>query len=208
MDTTLLAQSLGTGLAAGMVIMAVASIILIPASYMMNRFIYHNAFMRLLIGILSGAGSFFVFLFLLVKRWNGAPKAHYFGLIPLFKTGDGTGEDSGKMAFFTKIINLFTHPIMMFYETPTDVEGYESAIEYGLGLKEKGSAGTVPEDFFEATRKIAAIPKKAAWETAIKSSDLTAAGSALYGEVRSVLADTSLTTSSGPAAAFAESSAA
>lgn len=205
MDTTLLAQSLGTGLAAGMVIMAVASIILIPASYMMNRFIYHNAFMRLLIGILSGAGSFFVFLFLIVKRWRGWTKAHYFGLIPIFQAGDGTGEDAGKMAFVSKIIRLFAHPLIMFFTSPDDKAGYEAAITQGLRLMPEDiplvggaqmhipsdltrdrrdidvdvKSGVVCEEFFEAARIAAAIRKKMDWERQISS--LSTIGEALYG---------------------------
>ena len=206
MDTTLLAQSLGTGLAAGMVIMAVASIILIPTSYMMNRFIYHNAFMRLLIGILSGAGSFFVFLFLIVKRWQGWSKAHYFGLIPLRQSGDGTGAIVGKMAFVTKIIDLIMHPLTMFYTGPADKAGYEAAITQGLRLMSEDiplvggapmripsdltpdrrdvdvdvKSGVVCEEFFEAARIAAAIRKKADWER--KIDNLSIIGEALYGE--------------------------
>jgi hypothetical protein len=197
MDTTLLAQSLGTGLAAGMVIMAVASIILIPASYMMNRFIYHNAFMRLLIGILSGAGSFFVFLFLIVKRWRGWSKAHYFGLIPLRQSGDGTGAIVGKMAFVTKIVDLIMHPLTMFYTGPADKAGYEAAITQGLRLMSAEKTGTpmklhgtdvtvkdgtVSEEFFEAARNVATITKKAGWTNQFEDGTLTTIGKALYGE--------------------------
>ena len=195
MDSTLLAQSLGTGLAAGMVIMAVASVILIPASYMMNRFIYHGTFMRLLIGILSGAGSFFVFLFLIAKRWQGWSKAHYFGLIPLRQSGDGTGAIVGKMAFVTKIVDLFLHPLTMFYTGPDDKAGYVAAIEQGLRLVSEDvsgtqmklhgeditvKAGTVCEEFFEAARDAATISKKAGWTDQFSDGTLTAIGEALY----------------------------
>jgi len=205
MDTTILAQSLGTGLAAGMVIMAVASVILIPASYMMNRFIYHGTFMRLLIGILSGAGSFFIFLFLIVKRWQGWSKAHYFGLIPLRQSGDGTGAIVGKMAFVTKIVDLFMHPLTMFYTGSDDVTSYKTAIAQGLRLMPEDiplvegapmripsdltpdrrdidvdvKSGVVCEEFFEAARIAAAIRKKADWEGQISS--LSTIGEALYG---------------------------
>jgi hypothetical protein len=193
MDTDVIAKAAGAGLATGLTTMLVATIILLPASYMMNRFIYHTPMMRAILGLIAGAGSIFTFIVLVGLRWYGWGKSAYFGLLPVLAEGSGS-EPEGWTAPLFKLWNVIRHPLIMFYN-----EGaYEQAIE-GILLpkgvpegeghtKRLGGAevtvrcGAVQEEFFKAARTTAAIKDPATWDAATQALSDSGIGQLLFSD--------------------------
>ena len=181
MDSAVLAKSLGAGFATGISTMAIATLICLPASYIMNKFIYHGPVMRLLLGGLTSLFSIFSMGFILVMIMSGRWKrAHYFGLIPLLKMDTTPIIPPGYMSFVFNLFYFAIHPITMFYVDNEDVKGYIYAVEQLVVSKDaevekktitiRGEArevevtrGAVCEEFFDQTRYAGSIEDKAEW---------------------------------------------
>ena len=181
-------KALGLGLAVGLVLMTIITVVTLPASFMMNRLAYHNAAMRFLVGLiamnLNIIAFIAIFIMVVTGMWN---KPYYFGLWPLYPT-KGPTSYTGWLALPFKIFSYFFHPIMFFFTgSSEDKEGYRRAVE-GLLVKrdttleykgQKYAPGAVCEAFGEDTRAVGAISNHTAWSNAI--ADLVLTGKAIFG---------------------------
>jgi len=186
MDFNSLTRSVLVGFLSGLSVMFTITIILIPVSYAMNRFIYHGAFMRVILGIIAGVLSVASFVILSILLLSGQlNRVHYFGLMPVIKTGDPV-EPTGYFAFAMKILIVLLHPFYMFYGGG-DVEGYKETIRQCLvpadsatmettlgGKTVTATKGAVCEEFFEAARAAGSEKDKAMWH--IKMDDIRKSG--------------------------------
>lgn len=129
MDTSEFAAAIGKGFATGIGTLFAITLVTLPASVVMNRFIYHHGAIRTILGILAGIGSVFTLGFIAFQRIRGAwPKLHYFGLIPMFETGGSAPPSDGQQSWWGWLmyfVRIFTHPFLMF---PNEA-GYAAAVE-------------------------------------------------------------------------------
>lgn len=181
MDSAVLAKSLGAGFATGICTLLFSTLTVLPASYMMNKFIYHGPVMRLMLGGLTAAFSLFSVVVMMVMVLSGRWKpVHYFGLAPLLKVTENPIEPVGYLAFFFKILYVLIHPLSMFYTGPEDQKGYIKALEPLMVHKDIQSVpmkmevdgvmtdvsvtqGAVCEDFARASRFAGSIIDKKEW---------------------------------------------
>ena len=159
-------RSMGIGLGIGLALMTSVTVFTLPASYMMNKLIYHHPIMRMMAGLIAGMFSIFVFPLVLIMVASGNWKPlHYFGLWPIVQT-EGPASYTGWLAPFFTITNIVFHPFMMLYTgSAEDKAGYEKAMS-GI-LKEKESPGVVKEELFAAAREAGAISVYSEWVTTV-----------------------------------------
>lgn len=148
-------KALGIGLATGVSTILVISAILIPVAYVMNRFIYHNVWMRVGMGFIAAIGSVFFFLMMLVGKFFGLfGRVPYFGLLPTIEGSTGWGS----------FIDFLLNPLL----AAVDPQGYDRAV--GTLLVPEAQAGdpryVVQEDLFTRARQLAAIPEESQWASA------------------------------------------
>lgn len=140
--------------------MLTITLILLPVSYVMNRYIYHHWAMRGLLAVLAGV--------LLPITWIAMffrPSTHYFGLLPLWRSG-GAGVVEGWWAWLWRSIDLLKHPFVEQMGAPDDAEGWTATLG-GLLVSEgelKKGQKVVPEALWEATRALAVIPGQGEWQ--------------------------------------------
>jgi hypothetical protein len=137
----------------GLTLSLIAAFVLIPASYVANRFIYHSTWMRVVLIGVASAGSVLLFFAMIVGKFFGLHSVHYLGLLPLMNT---TGYSLG---------DYFLRPLLQVDNDPVHIRAsYE-----GLLLKqaESGSQKAVPEELFQRGRELAAIPKLEDWARAL-----------------------------------------
>lgn len=190
----LVAQSLGAGVAIGLSSIAAITIALLPASWVMNRFIYHTPLMRVILAVLAGLGSFLTFAIVLIGCATGLlGKPYYFGLLPTFLNRGGEGEPVGFFALLTKFARAIAHPFQMRYIGVEDEKGFEKTVEMMLvpktgptltvGGKELFK-GAVYEPFFEGARKVGAKVLDSKWREGMNALSASGVGQALFlGEV-------------------------
>ena len=148
-------KALGIGLATGVSTILVDSAILIPVAYVMNRFIYHNVWMRIGMGFVAAIGSVFFFLVMLFGKFFGLfGTVPYFGLIPVIEGSSGWGS----------FIDFPLNPLL----AAVDPQGYDRTV--GTLLVPEAQAGdprfTVQEELFKHARQVAAIPGAQEWAAA------------------------------------------
>lgn len=148
-------KALGIGLATGVSTILVVSAILIPVAYVMNRFIYHNVWMRVGMGFVAAVGSVFFFLIMLFGKFFGLfGSVPYFGLIPVIEGSTGWGS----------FVDFILNPML----AAVDPQGYDRAVS--TLLVPESQAGdprfTVQEELFKRARQVAAIPGAQEWEAA------------------------------------------
>jgi hypothetical protein len=149
-------KALGIGLATGVSSILVITAILIPVSYVMNRFIYHNVWMRVGMGFVAAVGSVFFFLMMLVGKFFGLfGSVPYFGLMPMIE-GGSTGWGS--------IVDFLLNPLI----AAVDPQGYDRAVSTLLVPEAQANDPryVVQEDLFTRARQLAAIPGSSEWESA------------------------------------------
>lgn len=197
MDAALLAKALGAGFATGLSCMTIATIILLPASYMMNKFIYHSMLMRLMLGGAAAVLSIFVIGYIVIQLLSGSwGKVHYFGLAPIFRVTENPVAPEGYLSFFFRIFYVFTHPLTMFYLNKDDDDGYRNSIEQMLlpkpipgaenvleatldGSKLLVQKGAVCEEFSLAAQK-AGFLSKGQWKTRMDALEATGIGAHIF----------------------------
>ena len=147
MDSAVLATALGSGFAIGLVVVFIITVVTLPMSYIMNRFIYHNWIMRGIVGGLSLYVSPFIFLLMLVMRIVGKwDKIRYFGLLPLFADVAEPGQESGWiMSILMKLWGALRAPFITHMTSDEDKAGFVAAIEAGFELLPKPT----PEKLYE-----------------------------------------------------------
>ena len=171
-------RSMGIGLGIGLAVMTTVTVFTLPASYMMNKLVYHHPIMRLMAGIIAATFGIFTFPLVLIMVASGNWKSlHYFGLWPTVQT-EGPASYTGWLAPFFAITNLIFHPFMMLYTgSAEDKLGYEKAMD-GI-LLAKGSSGVVNEQLFEDARKAGAISNYSEWAATVNG--LSAGFKAMFG---------------------------
>jgi hypothetical protein len=197
MDAALLAKALGAGFATGISCMSIATIILLPASYMMNKFVYHSMLMRLMLGGAASVLSIFAIGYIVIKLLSGSwGKVHYFGLAPIFRVTENPVAPEGYLSFFFRILFVFTHPLTMFYVNKDDDDGYKNSIEQMLlpkpiagtanvleatldGSKLLVQKGAVCEEFTLAAQK-AGFLSKGPWKTRMGELEATGIGAHIF----------------------------
>ena len=202
MDSALLAKALGIGFATGISTMLFATLTLLPASYMMNRFIHHGPLMRALLGWLTGAFSILsmviITVMVLTGKWG---KAHYFGLAPLFLATETPGQVEGYMAFFFTIFYAFMHPFTMFYTGRDDETGYIKTVQQMLvpedteskhftldGVDLKVYKGAVCEPYSKATRFAGTIDRPTEWVRQMTTLETSGIGDYIFTPSASLVA--------------------
>jgi hypothetical protein len=132
MDYQALQTSFGTGIGYGLAVMVTTTAILLPASYVLNQFIYHAWPMRILLAILSILFFFISAPILLVRFILGLSKPiHYFGLLPIIT--QPPPSITGWWASLFSLFRLFAGPFYHYNDQGgTDTEGYNQAIQHLL----------------------------------------------------------------------------
>lgn len=149
-------KALGIGLATGVSSILAITAILIPVSYVMNRFIYHNMWMRIGMGFVAAAGSVFFFLMMLMGKFFGLfGRVPYFGLTPVIE-GGSTGWGS--------FVDFLLNPMI----AAVDPQGYDRAVATLLVPEAQANDPryVVQEDLFTRARQLAAIPGASQWAAA------------------------------------------
>lgn len=78
------------GFVYGLALSIIVAMVTIPASYVANRYIYHSSWMRVLMIMVAGVGSVFLFMTMLVGKFFGLKVVNYLGCFPLMvTTGSG-----------------------------------------------------------------------------------------------------------------------
>jgi len=208
MDMNNLMTTIATGFGLGISTLLFSTLTYIPASFVMNKFIYHAPAMRVILGIIAGAFSILSFIVILVMRCSSMEKVHYFGLFPTWmQTTDS--EPTGWSAFFFKFLALFTHPFMMFF-LDDDREPFKKMLEPllvpadapfemktipGQTEQVKVYKGAVNEAFSRAVRYAGSIENDGKWGTEMES--LQPAGQFIFTPAREVSVDSSASGSGG-----------
>ena len=177
-------QSTLEGLASAFTVVFALTLVALPTSYMMNKYIYHAAGFRVVMGLIGAhLGVLFVLLapVLAVRKVIGSPGIHYFGLFPLLTGKESpmeeppTGLVDWTWWLFRNVMNVPWMAFSLFNQgtTTDDMKGYEQAIEFLLEPRATGTPlfaegftqpvirGRVHEEFLEACRLAATerIPK-------------------------------------------------
>lgn len=192
----IIASALGNGLALGLSAVAAITITVLPASYVMNKFSYHTALMRVIMGVIAAIGSFGTFAIILIGcATGGFSKPHYFGLLPTFlDMGGPVTEPVGWWASVKRLVGVIAHPFKLFY----DEKAYEENIERLLvptdgpkvtisdPLVDDGPSeiykGAVYEPFFEKARKVGSIQNHTKWIDQMTALEASGIGKALFSE--------------------------
>jgi hypothetical protein len=176
MDYDRVSERVVAGLMQGFVVAFVGLAAFLPASYVMNRFIYRSWAMRGFMGVLAaltGMGGL-VILLLLRAYWGDTMQIHYFGLLPvLTETPESEGEISYVMWFFKMLKNLIVGPLTFYYtNNKADKDGYAATIQTllenfnngktddinttGLAVGVIAKKNTVSEQLFQTARELGA----------------------------------------------------
>lgn len=177
----------GIGLGLGIGIMMGITVIVLPASYMMNKLIYHQPAMRFVAGLVAGIFSIVSFIIIILMRMFGSlPKIHYFGLWPVVDI-PGQGSYSGWLKILFVIYSYVFHPFIMFYQEEEDKFGYREAVKALIITEGKEQVfqgqtfmtGAVSEAFFDEARTAGALSDTAAWTKSMNL--LSDAGKMIFG---------------------------
>ena len=161
MDGGAFLSTVGVGVATGLGIMVAITAVLLPISYVMNRYVYHHWAMRLLLAGLTVVALPIAWVALFFARGT-----HYFGLLPMWRSGEAAGsEPEGWFAGFWRFINILKHPFLQNMSAPDDQAGWEAAIE-GLLVTDPKKQPVVPEALWEEARRVAVIQSQGAWQEA------------------------------------------
>jgi len=179
MSTNDLAKRFLIGLSLGVGTMFAITAVVLPASYVMNKLIYHAAPMRIAAGIMAGLFSVVSLLIMLIIWVTGnLPQVYYFGLWPIIEMQPAKGGYTGWLSSLFTIFSYIFHPFIAFYSgTPEEKEGYKNAMAHllvkdGPELEYKGMKyvqGAVCEAFFEDARKAGAIANQPDWVAAVSA---------------------------------------
>lgn len=194
------------GLTSGIILALTTTALVLPASYVMNRFVYHTGPMRTLIGVVAAAGSVLSLAALIAYKIytvtnGGSAAVHYFGLLPIFLRGSDevSGSSFLKDDVPNYLWNMIRDPVSLFY----DKEGYTAAVSAmvdayrarvphlpeditatgQIGDKTVTvNAGCVSEDFFAEARRIGTLDREK-WGTEITDNTLKALGETIFAGV-------------------------
>jgi len=128
----MIATALGNGIAVGLLTMLGITILFLPASWIMNRFVYHTTLMRVLLGAATAHSMGLGFAVVLFGCLMGSfKKVHYFGLFPTFLSA--AAEPVGWMGPLLRLWNVVTHPFRINMDGgQADVDALKATIEQFL----------------------------------------------------------------------------
>lgn len=195
-------NALGWGISAGLAVAAVPILIFLPASYVMNRFIYHHWALRVLMGGLAGLlpaiSLFSIFYMNTFAGWGLATfslvavscmrifawgPAAFFGLMPLVHA-DSMELPGGYLTFLYRIFYALIEPLASYVHT--EPNAYKEAIQPLLVPEDSPSNNgifqqAVPESFFQDSRKAGAIADKAEWTAFMTKLEQSGVGKYIFG---------------------------
>lgn len=186
MDGTTLGAAFGIGIATGISTLFGITLLFLPASWVMNRFIYHSTGMRIVLGFIAAIGSVFSLAIILGGTLSGAfKKIHYFSLLPTFAKGPPRAAPSGYFStIWEAIVNFVQHPTLFEFDAAKIVDTMSHLLvdsantDITIGadtIKE----GAVYEKLFEDARAAGAHTDKAAtW--ASEMNKLSAIGNTVF----------------------------
>lgn len=207
MDGADLGKALGAGVAVGILTLLSITMVILPASWVMNRFVYHNTLMRILLGVATASTSVVSFVIVLGGCLLGfLNKPYYFGLLPTYMATGDTAP-TGWMAPFIRAWNALTHSLRLSVEGEQDRTALTESMKVFL-VKEEDSdrmtqakqdeavgviykysggmkpmlpivQGAVCEPFFEAARRAGAAPE-GKWRTAMEDLSKSGVGQFLF----------------------------
>jgi hypothetical protein len=176
----------GTGFGIGIFTAVVPIILFLPASYIMNRFIYHHWGLRLLMGIIVGLLPVLSLIVVAIMRILSWGPANFFALIPLYAVTEDAGLPGGYFTFLYRILNSLLYPYV-FHENPA---AYKEAVEHLLVAEDSPSTQigdvrvykhAVPEFFFKESRQAGAIEDTAEWTAYMTTLEKSGVGQYLFG---------------------------
>lgn len=202
MNWELIGKNVGIGAATGVSIILLSIIILVPISFMMNRYIYHTVGMRIAIGIFSGLFSLPIFVLICgMLCTSHLPQAHYFGLLPILPSyAPATIGTGWIMPFILSVFYAFKSLVTMNVMAESK-DAYKHAIESGMNLLTSAQKtvtipmipgittkavsvsvcpGAVCEQFMHAAQQVGTLATEETWATAIAA--LSATGKSLSEE--------------------------
>ena len=161
MDISVLATSLGYGLVIGFCILLISTMIFLPVSYVMNRFIYHRSVLRLLMGCFTVLVAPIAFFIIILRN----TPIHYFGLMPLMDTASKSTEgDAGfVLPLFYSVLTAVFHPFVEFHGEDNSV-GFKKSIEHLMAAE---GEPTVNEALMEEVVAAGRQTDEAAWKSAM-----------------------------------------
>jgi hypothetical protein len=200
MDTDQLGTSLLHGFNMGLSIIGITSIVALPASIMMNRYIHHHPLLRL---VMAGFGVFMwigTVIYAIIFMRN----QHYFGLFPLFPTVDmnmpkePTTIWEWPVWIFRWLGSIYKFPLysLSMGGDPEDKAALLVAMERGLLPTVDSSGqyipaeirteqpllqGRVHEDFYGMSRSAGANEDVEDWTGMMKLLEKTQIGEVLFG---------------------------
>jgi hypothetical protein len=176
MDYDRVTERVLSGLVQGFVVAFVGLATFLPASYVMNRYIYRTWTMRTFMGILAaltGLGGLVILL--LLRLYNGdSMLIHYFGMLPIRTKVDAppTTDRSWIVSIILWIIDPIFPPITFYYDSKDDKEGYAHTIKNlletfntgtiediklsGVAARVSANKNAVSEDLFQTARELGA----------------------------------------------------
>jgi hypothetical protein len=172
MDYTILTDRAVGGFIQGLVVSLIITVVFLPASYIMNRFIYRGTAMRIFLGILAGLSSIVGFVILFILRffvYGNTFKTHYFGLLPV------TTNESSDF-----ILKTIIDPFVFNFKDDADTAGYARTVENLLANFTPAMADTPQIANSEARLNIVYEPL---FETGRALSKLSAEDLKTWGEV-------------------------
>jgi hypothetical protein len=134
MDYDSVMDRIGAGFLQGIVVAFVGLAAFLPASYVMNRYIYHKPAMRLFMGFMAAlAGVGALTILLLLRLYNGGSMMiHYFGMLPALPEASPVTSDV-KPTWLDWIgvgaLQLLGEPLTFYYAgDKKDQDGYAATI--------------------------------------------------------------------------------
>jgi hypothetical protein len=176
-------NALGAGLGFGLVIAAVPIIVYLPASYVMNRYIYHHWSLRFLMGLTIGLLPVVSLLAVACMRIFSWGPASFFGLIPLVDA-DSMELPGGYFTILYRIFYALIEPFASYAHA--EPNAYTEAIQPLLVSEDSPSNNgvfqqAVPESFFKDARKAGKIADKAEWEAFMTKLEQSGVGKYIFG---------------------------
>ncbi len=193
------------GLTSGIVLALTTAALVLPASYVMNRFVYHTGPMRTLMGIVAAVGSVLSMVILLAYKVytlsvGTSAYVHYFGLLPVFlrepTDGSGGGDSFLKDKVPDYMWNMVRDPVSLFYDKDAYTESVSSMVDAyrarvphlvsGIvatgdisGASVTVNAGCVSEEFFAEARRIGTLGRDK-WGAAITDGTMRSLGETIF----------------------------
>ena len=196
-DIEQIKTSIQHGFGVGLTLMVSLTLMLLPASVMMNRFIHHHWSLRLLMGWLGSTMWIFTIIYALIY-WRGQ---HFFGVYPLVNTENMDLPVLPESMWgwpawmFTWMGMLHKFPLYAVSMGTTDVDkqAYRAAIERTLlpppdskyiptdfNTKIPVTVGRVHEDFFRIAREAGSHLEFGEWNNMMKLLEKSKVGEILF----------------------------